>query len=324
MGRRQSKNRTGIPRIEGVPYHDAWASFVCLKCGTVNLVQVGVSLTTPEDAYDTAKWVCRKCTLEHSNETDLPFPSWPKAGIKASHLVARRFWHAFFRSATEQPESYWKQCNACGRVLPFHEFSRHEGWGPLERQMECRSCKAAINADLNPKRTKEQLHEGSVRRRVADMLLQGENERISHKELFKRFNASCFKTGKTLDMKARDTWAIDHIMPSKYLYPLTVRNAALLCQEANENKRDRWPSKFYSNTQLIRLARLTGADISLLCNPTPIINPNIDVNACVSRVLQVREHSNLAKRIANLKTFLKDYGLVSKLSRQNKTMLGYT
>ena len=61
-------------------------------------------------------------------------------------------------------EAYWKQCNTCGRILPGRAFSGHAGWGPLEKQMECRSCKAVINTNLNPKRTKEQLHESSARR----------------------------------------------------------------------------------------------------------------------------------------------------------------
>ena len=102
---------------------------------------------------------------------------------------------------------------------------------PLERQMECRACKAVINAKLNPKRTKRQLHEASVRRRVADLLLEGENETIDPKALFKRFGGKCFKSGKKLDIAKRRMWAIDHILPSKFLYPLTTANAALLSRD---------------------------------------------------------------------------------------------
>ena len=86
------------------------------------------------------------------------------------------------------------------------------------------------------------------------MLLQGENEKISIKELFERFGRRCFKTKKPLDIKDRSSWAIDHVLPSRYLYPLTISNAALLSKEANDNKRDRWPSEFYSNSELIELA----------------------------------------------------------------------
>jgi hypothetical protein len=237
-------------------------------------------------------------------------------------LATQRFWQAFFRSATQQRESYWKQCNAYGRILPFEAFSRHERWGPLERQMECRACKAVINSRLNPRRTAEQLHEGSFRRRIADMLLKGDNQRIDLMQLFGRFDSKCFKTKKPLDIAKRKTWAVDHILPSKYLYPLSVTNAALLSSGANDKKRDQWPSRFYTNSELIRLAQITGADLDLLSSPEPIINPKIDVNACVERALVVREHSNLRKRIAALRRWFEGYGLVSRLSEKNQKLLG--
>jgi CRISPR/Cas system Type II protein with McrA/HNH and RuvC-like nuclease domain len=189
--------------------------------------------------------------------------------------------------------------------------------------MECRGCKGAINAILNPQRTSQQLFESSVRRRIGDMLLQDKNEVISINNLFERFDHRCFKTKEHLDIKDRGSWAIDHILPSKYLYPLTVANAALLSKEANDNKRDRWPSEFYKNNELVKLAKITGADLNLLSSKEPIINPNIDVDACVTRALSVREQSNLWKRISELKKMLISYGLIDKLSDKNKRLLGY-
>jgi CRISPR/Cas system Type II protein with McrA/HNH and RuvC-like nuclease domain len=118
-----------------------------------------------------------------------------------------------------------------------------------------------------------------------------------------------------LDINNRKTWAIDHILPSKYLYPLTVSNAALLSKEANDNKRDQLPSKYYTNNELIELAKITGADLTLLTNKHPIINPHIDVNKCVSRFLTVREKSNLNKLLVS-------YDLINKLSPENKKLLG--
>lgn len=323
MTRRPAKHRTGIPRIAGIPFHDAWVCFVCVKCGEANHLRIGRELLTPRQAFETAEWVCQECGFIHSRETDLPFRGWPKGTTTAKRIAAQRFWQAFFRTATEHPESYCKQCNACGRILPFPAFSRHQGWGPLQRQMECRSCKAVINARLNPKRSKEQLHEASMRRRVAEMLLDGQNESIDQRELFRRFSGRCFKTRKKLDRRDRRSWAIDHILPSKYLYPLTMSNAALLSREANENKRDWWPSEFYTNSEIVQLARITGADLSLLSSAKPILNTKIDVNACVERSLRVREHSNLKKRIIQLKQFLGNYGLIERLSANNKRLLGF-
>ncbi|GAB4441768.1 MAG: hypothetical protein OHK0040_12980 [bacterium] len=176
---------------------------------------------------------------------------------------------------------------------------------------------------MNPKRTKQQLHESNIRRRVADLLLEGVNEIIDIDDLFKRFDGRCFKTRIVLDKNNRSTWEIDHILPSSWLYPLTKENAALLSKEANNNKRDKWPSHFYTNTELIQLARITGADLELLARKEPVVNPNIDVDKCVSRYLQVRERSNLHKRIKELKKLLNDYKLVDKLSDENKKFLGY-
>jgi CRISPR/Cas system Type II protein with McrA/HNH and RuvC-like nuclease domain len=156
------------------------------------------------------------------------------------------------------------------------------------------------------------------------MLLAGCDEAISIEDLFNRFDHRCFKTKKPLDITDRKSWAIDHILPSRYLYPLTVSNAALLSKEANDNKRDRWPSEFYTNNELIKLAKLSGADLKLLSSKKPIINPNIDVDACVTRALSVREQSNLWKRIDELKKMLISYGLADKLSESNKKFLGLT
>lgn len=297
-------------------------SFVCVNCQENNTIKVGQTLLSPLDTYETQQWKCGHCGFIHSKETDLPFSNWPKDSVLAESSVAQRFWNAFFAISTEHIESYWKQCNVCGRILPFSAFSKHTGWGPLQRQMECRGCKGAINAALNPQRTSQQLFESSIRRRLGNMLLAGCDEAISISELFDRFGHKCFKTKKALDIKDRKSWAIDHILPSRYLYPLTVSNAALLLKEANENKRDRWPSEFYTNNELIELAKLTGADLKLLSSKKPVINSNIDVDACVTRALSVREQSNLWKRINELKKMLVSYGLADKLSDSNKKLLG--
>jgi len=322
LPRRKTKNVTGISRIQDIPYHDAWVSFVCVNCKEHNTFRVGQTLLNPSDAYETQQWECTHCGFIHSKETDLPFSNWPPDSILAESPVAQRFWNAFFAVSTEHIESYWKQCNVCGRILPFSSFSKHSGWGPLQRQMECRGCKGAINAVLNPKRTSQQLFESSIRRRLGDMLLAGYDETISIDELFDRFDRKCFKTKKPLDIKDRKSWAIDHILPSSYLYPLTVSNAALLSKEANDNKSDCWPSEFYTNNELIELAKLTGADLKLLSSKKPIINSHIDVDACITRALSVRERSNLWKRIDELKKMLVSYGLVDKLSDSNKKLLG--
>lgn len=323
MARRKTVNKTGIDRVEGIPYHDAWVAFTCVDCKEINYVQIGQELLTPKETVENCVWKCGHCGFIHSKESDLPFENWEEEYNSADATTALRFWEGFFRIATEHPESYWKQCNVCTRILPFKAFSKHAGWGPLERQMECRSCKGAINAVLNPKRTKQQLHESSVRRRIADLFLEGQNQTIDFEELFKRFDGKCFKTKKLLDINDRKSWAVDHILPSKFLYPLTIENAALLSREANENKRDKWPSRFYTNNELIELAKITGANLDLISSKKPITNQNIDVNKGVERYLQVREASDLPKRIKEIKKILEVYELVAHLSIENKKLLGF-
>ena len=323
MPRRNSVNETGVRRLEGVPYHGVWITYTCVSCMHINHIQIGLKLLSPKEAIETSVWKCEKCGFIHSKESDLPFTNWEDEYLDNESTTVLRFWEGFFRISTEHVESYWKQCNVCGRILPFNAFSKHSGWGPLERQMECRSCKGAINAILNPKRSKEQMHESSVRRRIADLFLDGENETIDFNDLFKRFGGKCFKTKVKLDIKNRGSWVVDHILPSKYLYPLKKENAALLSKEANNNKRDRWPSKFYTNNELIELAKITGSDLKLISRNVPIINKKINVNKGVERYLQVREKSDLEKRLNEIRKIIQIYDLVDNLSKENKKLLGF-
>lgn len=333
MPRRETTNRTNIARISGVPVHHALAFFVCVRCSSPNWVDVGTTTLTPTDAFETAAWECAACGFVHSKDSELPsldhhgaelpFAAWAPVLTRAGSLAAERFWKSFFTIATEAKDAYWKQCNTCGRRLPARAFSGHAGWGPLEKQMECRSCKAVINTNLNPKRTKEQLHESAMKRRTADLLLKGENQRIDIQALFERFGSRCFKTGKPLNIKDRSSWRIDHTLPSRWLYPLSEHNATLLSTEANSNKRDSWPSEFYTNDQLKQLARILKTDLALLASKEPVINTNIDVDAAVTRMLTVRGATDMTKRIQELKKLLEDYDLVDQLSDENKHVLGY-
>lgn len=323
MVRRPTKNISGLPRIKkyGKTVHHAYIGFACVKCNSINTFNLGPKLITPKEAYESGNWICGQCGYKHNKNSNLPFNHWPKE-YKTS-LARQRFWEGFFRISTENKDSYWKRCNLCGKINPSHAFSKHKGWGPLEKQMECRPCKGAINARGNPLRTKQQLLEGSIGRRAGDLLLKGEDQIIDIDQLFKRFGNRCFKTKVILKKRNRSSWAIDHILPSNWLYPLTIKNAALLSKEANNNKRDQWPSKFYTNNDLIELAKITGANLDLLASKKSVINKNIDVNKCVKRALKVREKSDLKKRISALKNLMKKHNLINQLSLKNKTLLGF-
>ena len=322
MARRTTKNTTSIPRNEGIQPHDAWCSYTCIACGTRNQERIGQKLLKPIDAYENCSWKCSSCNFVHSKKFRVPFSNWPRSLRPSKTLSAQRFWRAFFRSATEKPESYWKQCNVCNRILPNADFSRHNNWGPLEKQMECRACKAAINALLNPQRTSEQLRESGMKRRIAELLTRESDEKLDVVALFERFGSKCFKTGKELNIEDASSWQIDHTLPSKYFYPLTVVNATLLSKDANQNKSDKWPSEFYTNKELVELAKITGASLELLSSPKPTINKDIDVNGCVKKFLNVRDETDLSGRVSELKMLLEKHELLRHLSKENKDILG--
>ena len=108
MARRETKNITGLARIEGILYHDAWVGFICLSCASLNNIRIGLQLLDPKITYETAEWKCSKCGYLHSKNSDLPFENWSEDFTIAESIKAQRFWEAFFRIATDHPESYWK------------------------------------------------------------------------------------------------------------------------------------------------------------------------------------------------------------------------
>lgn len=324
MARRSKTNETGIDRIplENSP-HDAWAAYICVNCNCINYVHIGDTLLTSDEALNTQKWECKECGYMHCKDSDLPerLKNWKPELLEKESITTQRFWKAFFVTATENQSAYWKQCNMCGRILPNNAFSKHSKWGPLEKQMECRACKGAINSILNDLRTTDQLRESSIRRRISDLFVNQSNENINIENLFNRFNSQCFKTKIHLDIRKTGSWHIDHILPSKYLYPLTMNNAALLSAEANSNKRDKWPSEFYTNQELVELARITGAPITLMASPNPIVNENIDVNNGIDKYLNVRNSSDLSKRINEIKNIIRLYNLEDKVDDEHKRIL---
>ena len=79
-----------------------------------------------------------------------------------------------------------------------------------------------------------------------------------------------------------------------------------------------------TNDELKKLALITGSNLELISSKKPIVNENIDVNACLTRMLNVRSATDIARRIKELKKLLEDNNIVNKLSKQNKRMLGYS
>ena len=143
-----------------------------------------------------------------------------------------------------------------------HKF--HHGF-----QLECRFCKKFfVNLPLNPQRTPAQMKEDGARRRAFEVLLEQlycGSPQLSYRErtgeelaqvVFERFGGRCFKCGIELD--SPQAMHLDHTRPLALLWPLD-EYATSLCADHNAEKRDRAPSEYYTDDELIRLSKVTRA-----------------------------------------------------------------
>ena len=95
MVRRKTKNITGISRVPGIPYHDAWIGYKCVNCKEMNYVLIGQELLTPKASVDDCVWKCDHCDYVHSKESDLPFDNWEEEYIDSDSGTTLRFWEGF-------------------------------------------------------------------------------------------------------------------------------------------------------------------------------------------------------------------------------------
>lgn len=324
MARIDRGRSSGFKFLE-VPYENAQIHYVCLSCKKDNYIDSGKKLLTIENAYENASWKCSSCGFIHSSKNNLPFKHWNLDMVKSDSLPAQRFWNAFFKNSLESAESFYKICGACGRTLPFSDFAKKSSSkGPLERQFECRACKAAANTILNPFRTRDEMLKSATSRRTAELFTNELDENINIEKLFEKFNSKCFNCEIDLNIEDRKSYQIDHILPNVYLWPLTESNAELLCRGCNLKKKHHWPSKFFkSNSKLYRLAQITGAKLELLTSTKPLTNTDVDVNLAMDKYLgQIREQSDFPKRIQEFKKIIEGFDLIDKLSLENKQILG--
>ncbi|MFE3675910.1 HNH endonuclease [Streptomyces griseus] len=175
--------------------------------------------------------------------------------------------------ATVAEEGRWlhlKKCSYCGRLLPVDmnrlgslAFHKHNA-KRTHHQNECRSCKKwRINDNFNPSRTVDQLHESSVITRERKVFLQESTilQEIKKRtgeglksQVWERFDRRCFNCAKSIPLSQVQ---LDHTRPLAYLWPID-EHATCLCAECNNNKKDRFPVDFYSESQLRELSRICG------------------------------------------------------------------
>lgn len=156
----------------------------------------------------------------------------------------------------------YKYCLYCNALKPLALFDHHSGRA-TGRQGECNLCKAVYNGIKNQTRLTDQHREAAQKRRMYMDLSGG--AKIDSKQVYERFGYACFKCGRDLrnvsDPRERP---LDHTLPAYHLWPLTTETATLLCRVCNGEKAERWPSEFYTERELARLALLTGIDLEVL------------------------------------------------------------
>lgn len=163
----------------------------------------------------------------------------------------------------EEAQEY-KFCILCNTIKPLDMFDKHSR-RKSGRQGECRLCKKFYNAIKNQTRLPDQHREAAQKRRM--YLDLSASTRINSEEVYKRFEYRCFKCQKNLRNATARERPLDHTLPAVFLWPLTTENATLLCREHNGEKSGKWPSDYYLDNELRRLAVLTGVQYETLAGP---------------------------------------------------------
>lgn len=169
-----------------------------------------------------------------------------------------------------------KKCSYCERLLPLEmerkgalSFHKHNA-KPTKHQNECRACKKwRINNNFNPLRTTDQLHESSVITRERKIflrepeILQKIKERTGaglKSQVWEQFGRKCFYCQKYLELSEVQ---LDHTRPLAYLWPID-EHATCLCADHNNQKKEKFPIEFYTETQLRDLSKICGLDYAEL------------------------------------------------------------
>lgn len=160
----------------------------------------------------------------------------------------------------------YKYCIICATLKPLDAFGRHAA-RKTKRQGECRQCKNVYNSLKNGTRTADQHREAAQKRRLYVDI--GGQHRIDTTKISDRFGGRCFHCDIIVDASTSN---IDHTLPAYYLWPVTTETATLLCRDDNGAKGNKWPSDFYQDDQLRRLAVITGIPYETLAG-APTFNP---------------------------------------------------
>ena len=212
--------------------------------------------------------VCPSCEIIMLSGDETQFYEYELKDQRDDSIIEEGTFTILHDDYIEEAQEY-KYCIICNTIKPLHLFDRHRA-RRSGRQGECKLGKAVYNAIKNKTRLTDQHREAAQKRRMY-LDLSG-SQKIKSEDIYKRFGDRCFKCRK--DLRGADTKErpLDHTLPAVFLWPLTTENATLLCREHNSEKSDKWPSAYYSDSELKNLAVLTGVQYEILAGQ-PHYNP---------------------------------------------------
>lgn len=212
---------------------------------------------------------CSACGFVHKAGDETKYYDYTLKNINTGTIIETGAFSILHDDYINEAKEY-KYCIICNTLKPLEFFHLHTV-RKSGRQGECDLCKTIYNSIKNQTRITEQHREAAQKRRLY-LELSGIGK-LDTKEILKRFDCKCFKCGKNLkEVKDESERPFDHTLPAFYLWPLTTENATLLCKEHNGEKSGKWPSEYYSSSELKQLSVMTGYDYDLLAGP-PKFNP---------------------------------------------------
>ncbi len=215
-----------------------------------------------DELGDDFELVCPSCKLPMRSGDESQFYEYELIDQRDDSIIEEGTFAILHDDYIAEAQKY-KYCIICNTIKPLDLFDHHRS-RKSGRQGECRLCKKEYNSIKNKTRLTDQHREAAQKRR---MYLDLAPTKINSEEIYKRFSYRCFKCQKDLRKADAKERPLDHTLPLFYLWPLTTKNATLLCREHNSEKSSRWPSTYYSNDELKRLAILTGIQYEILAGP---------------------------------------------------------
>lgn len=243
----------------------AFRGFNCLNSDCTEWI-----IVRDDEIGDTFEIVCPTCGHLHHSDDEAKFFDYTLTDVESGTVIESGEFTILVADYVAEAERF-KYCLYCNALKSLRAFDNH-GSRKTKRQGECNLCKQLYNSIKNQTRTADQHREAAQKRRLY-IDLSGK-QHLDQAAVIERFGGKCFKCRRDVsgvdDSKERH---LDHTLPAVFLWPLTTENATLLCKDCNGAKSGSWPSTFYTDKELRRLAAVTGIDYDTL-TAEPHFNPD--------------------------------------------------